>query len=176
MKTQKPLKTIMLTASAFAALGLLAGCAPTASEPNETAASSATAPEESAAMTPSDILASTAWETTGATDASGTELPLDDENVKNFVGWAYFDADGTFTMYNLDDSPKLQGDWTVTPDGSSRHIVAKDDAGTVLFERDSEIVTLTEDEFTYRVYPDEANTEVYVDIIHTPTDHEEPTV
>ncbi|MFE1951523.1 hypothetical protein ACFW9D_13750 [Streptomyces sp. NPDC059524] len=23
--------------------------------------------------------------------------------MSNFVGWAYFDADGTYTMYNLDD-------------------------------------------------------------------------
>ncbi|NGN93959.1 DUF4822 domain-containing protein [Nocardioides sp. KC13] len=58
--------------------------------------------------------------------------------------------------------------------GATRHIVAKDEAGEVLFERDSDIVTLTEDEFTYRVFPDENDTSVYYDIVHTPTDHAEP--
>lgn len=170
MKLKKP---IMITASAFIALGLLAGCAP--AESNSAPASSSAASEEAAAeQTPSDVLASTAWETTGATDAAGADVALDDENVKNFVGWAYFKDGGSFTMYNLDDSPKMQGDWTVTEDGKTRHIVAKDDAGEVLFERDSDIVTLTDEEFTYRVFPDPANTEVYFDIIHTPTDHEEP--
>ena len=45
---------------------------------------------------------------------------LDNPAVASFVGWAYFKADGTYTMYNLDDSPKLHGDWTVAADGSTR--------------------------------------------------------
>ncbi|MFE6995100.1 DUF4822 domain-containing protein [Microbacterium sp. NPDC057659] len=174
MTLKKPMRTIMLTASAFVALGLLAGCTAAPTEPAGAPASSSAASEEVAAQTPSDVLSSTAWETSGATDAAGADVALDDENVKNFVGWAYFKDGGSFTMYNLDDSPKMQGDWTVTEDGKTRHIVAKDDAGEVLFERDSDIVTLTDEEFTYRVFPDPENTEVYFDIIHTPTDHEEP--
>ena len=39
-------------------------------------------------------------------NAAGTNVDLKDPNVVNFVGYAYFKADGTFTMYNLDDSLK----------------------------------------------------------------------
>ncbi|MFI2105406.1 DUF4822 domain-containing protein [Isoptericola sp. NPDC019693] len=176
MRTTTPKKPVTLAVSALLALGALTACS--TDEADAAAASDTAAAEEAAAaddaQTPSDVLASTAWETTGATDAEGDDVPLDDENVSTFVGWAYFDADGTFSMYNLDDTPKMQGDWTVDEEGTTRHIVAKDDAGEVLFERDSDIVTLTDEEFTYRVFPEEGNTDVYYDIVHTPTDHEEP--
>jgi Domain of unknown function (DUF4822) len=62
----------------------------------------------------------------------------------------------------------------VSPDGKTRTIVAKDDAGKEKFRRDVDILVLTDQEFTYRVHPDAANQAVYFDIIHTPTDHPEP--
>jgi hypothetical protein len=124
--------------------------------------------------TPSDILSSTAWETTGATDAAGKDVPLTNEQVKAFVGYAYFATDGTFTMFNLDDSPKMQGDWSVSADGKKRTVIARDASGKELFRRDVDIVTLTDKEFTYRVYPDENDKKVYFDIVHTPTDHPAP--
>ena len=179
MKLTKSTKPATIAVSALIALGALTACS--TGEADAAAGADTTTTQEAGdqgaaqdAQTPSDVLASTAWETTGATDADGEDVPLDDENVSAFVGWAYFKADGTFTMYNLDDSPKMQGDWTVDEEGTTRHIVAKDDAGEVQFERDSDIVTLTDEEFTYRVFPEEGNTDVYFDIVHTPTDHEEP--
>jgi hypothetical protein len=126
------------------------------------------------AQTPSDVLASTPWKTTSAVDQNGRRVALDDAAVSNFVGWAYFIADGTFTMYNLDDSPKMHGDWTVAPDSSSRWIAAKDAAGNVLFTRVVPIVELDKHTFTYRVFPNAADTTVYYDIVHTPTNHVEP--
>lgn len=143
-----------------------------------TAAAAAPAPASAAsaraAQTPSDVLASTPWKTTGAVDQNGNRVALDDPSVANFVGWAYFDADGTFTMYNLDDSPKMHGDWSVTPDGSSRWIAAKNDAGQVLFQRVVPITQLDKNVFTYRVYPNAADTSVFYDIVHTKTNHVEP--
>ncbi|MFE6968307.1 DUF4822 domain-containing protein [Isoptericola sp. NPDC057653] len=176
MKLTTTKKPVTIAVSALVALGALTACstggADAAAGSSSVAAEEAPAADE--AQTPSDVLASTAWETTGATDADGEDVALDDEDVSAFVGWAYFDEDGTFAMYDLDDTPKMQGDWTVDEDGTTRHIVAKDDAGEVQFERDSDIVTLTGEEFTYRVFPDPEDTAVYVDIVHTPTDHEEP--
>jgi hypothetical protein len=143
-----------------------------------TAAAAAPAPASAAsaraAQTPSDVLASTPWKTTGAVDQNGNRVALDDPAVANFVGWAYFDADGTFTMYNLDDSPKMHGDWSVTPDGSSRWIAAKNDAGQVLFQRVVPITQLDKNVFTYRVYPNAADTSAFYDIVHTKTNHVEP--
>ncbi|SDL16763.1 protein of unknown function [Nocardioides sp. YR527] len=176
--TTRPVRLLATSVAALATAAVLAACGATddgAASGSEQAGSSQQAAESTRTATPSDVLASTAWETTGAVDQDGKDVPLEDENVSTFVGWAYFDGGGTFTMYNLDDSPKMQGDWTVTEDGSTRHIVAKDEAGEVMFERDSDIVTLTEDEFTYRVFPDENDKSVYFDIVHTPTDHAEPT-
>ncbi|MGM7679644.1 DUF4822 domain-containing protein [Microbacterium sp. A94] len=167
-----PTRRTMITASVVTAVAI--SLAPTASA---FAAETTAAPVSSisaAVATPSDVLAGTPWETTGAVDQDENNVPLTDENVANFVGWAYYNTDGTFTMYNLDDTPKMQGDWTVSADGSERILLAKDTNGDVLFERAVPITELTPEEFTYRVIPDEANPEVYYDIIHTPTDHAEP--
>jgi len=99
-------------------------------------------------LTPSQILASTIWETTSARDAAGKTVPLTDANVLNFVGFAYFNIDGTFRMFNLDDTPKMQGDWTVSADGKTRTIVAKNNEGTVLFTRVVDITVLTKKDFS----------------------------
>jgi hypothetical protein len=125
-------------------------------------------------LTPAETLASTPWETTNAKNSKGENVVLTDANVPNFVGFAYFKADGTFTMYNLDNSPKMHGDWTVSADGKTRTIVAKNDVGAVLFTRVVDITVLTKQEFTYRIYPDSNDKTVYFDIIHTPTTHAEP--
>ncbi|MBO9619615.1 MAG: DUF4822 domain-containing protein [Niabella sp.] len=125
-------------------------------------------------MTPSQILMSTPWETTSGKDAQGKILPITDPNIANFVGFAYFKSDSIFTMYNLDDSPKMHGNWWLSPDGKTRTIVAKDNNGVILFTRVVDMVVLTTKEFTYRVYPDATNKAVYYDVIHTPTNHKEP--
>lgn len=125
-------------------------------------------------QTPAEILAGTPWETTNAKNNEGKDVPLTDANVSNFVGFAYFKSNGTFTMYNLDDSPKMQGDWSVSADGKTRTIVAKNAAGETLFTRVVDITVLNKGEFTYRIYPDNNNKAIYFDIIHTPTTHKEP--
>ncbi len=125
-------------------------------------------------LTPSETLASTPWETTNAKNNKAENLALNDVNVSNFVGFAYFKADGTFTMYNLDDSPKMHGDWSVSADGKTRTVIAKNDTGAVQFTRIVDITVLTRQEFTYRIYPDNNDKTVYYDIIHTPTTHAEP--
>ncbi|WP_218024613.1 DUF4822 domain-containing protein [Glutamicibacter uratoxydans] len=125
-------------------------------------------------MTPSQTLASTAWKTTSAVDQDGNRVALDNPAVASFVGWAYFKADGSYTMYNLDNSPKLKGDWTVNAEGTERWINAKNDAGAVLFQRVVPITELTKNVFTYRVFPNAADTSVYYDIVHTKTNHVEP--
>lgn len=125
-------------------------------------------------LTPSEILAHTPWVTSNAKNNKGENVALSDANVSNFVGYAYFKTNGTFTMFNLDDSPKMQGDWSVPLDGKTRTIVAKNDAGMVLFTRVVDITVLTKQEFTYRIYPNNNDKTVFFDIIHTPTDHKEP--
>ncbi|WP_018177327.1 DUF4822 domain-containing protein [Jongsikchunia kroppenstedtii] len=135
---------------------------------------SSAAASSSATQTPSQILSSTSWETTGAVDNAGKRRALSDPDVKTYVGYAYFDADGTFAMYNLDDTPKMQGDWKLTPDGKTRIITAKDENGKVRFTRSSPIETLTPLEFTYRTYPVQNNQSIYIDIVHTPTTHKAP--
>ena len=125
-------------------------------------------------LTPSEILSSTAWETTAAQDNNGKNVDLTNSNVSNFVGFAYFKSNGTFTMFNLDDTPKMKGDWSVSADGKTRTIVAKNDAGETLFTRVVDITVLTKKEFTYRIYPNNDDKTVYFDIIHTATDHKEP--
>ena len=168
--SRRPARTTIITSTLVAAALCFAPVTPALAA----GAADTPATAEQAATDYSAALAATPWETTAATDQDGNPVALDDARAANFVGWAYFKQGGTFTMYTLDDKPKMQGDWTVAPDGSSRWIAAKNDAGDVLFERTVPIVTLTADEFTYRVI-DQADPTQWVDIVHTPTTHQEPT-
>ncbi|MEU6661547.1 DUF4822 domain-containing protein [Streptomyces sp. NPDC046821] len=156
---------IAIAVSALVPVSAMAAEAPAAPAPASATLKNAT---------PSDVLASTPWKTTSAVDQNGNRVALNNPAVSNFVGWAYFDADGTFAMYNLDDSPKMHGDWTVTPDGSERWINSKDANGNVLFQRTVPIVQLDKNVFTYRVFPNAGDTNVYYDIVHTKTNHVEP--
>ncbi|MFC9894274.1 DUF4822 domain-containing protein [Nocardia sp. NPDC127579] len=184
---QKLSTKFVAVAATAAAVGLFGACS---SDDSDDKSSVTTSMSTSAAMptstsaaampsavqpgTPAAILAATPWETTSAKNASGAEVPLTNDNVKNFVGYAYFEPDGTFTMFNLDDTPKMQGDWSVSADGKTRTIVGKNDAGVETSRRVVDIVTLTDQEFTYRVYPNNDDKAVYYDIVHTPTTHPEP--
>lgn len=167
-----PTRTKLIAASVFTAVALC--LAPAAGALASEPATNSFGVQAAINATGSEVLASTAWETTGAVDQDGVAVELTDAAVVNFVGWAYYKTDGTFTMYNLDDTPKMQGDWSVNPEGTERTLVAKDADGAVLFERVVPITELTGDVFTYRVVPDAAAPEVYYDIIHTPTTHAEP--
>ncbi|RMI33453.1 DUF4822 domain-containing protein [Nocardia stercoris] len=165
-------------AAALITAGLLSACGSNNNDTATTTSAASTSVSAPAAAvqpgTPAAVLASTPWETTSAKDAQGAPVALTDENVKNYVGFAYFAPDGTFTMVNLDDSPKMHGDWSVSPDGKTRTIVAKDAAGKEQFRRIVDIVTLTPQEFTYRVHPNAGDPNVYFDIVHTPTTHPKP--
>lgn len=119
-------------------------------------------------------LASTPWETTGAKNSTGNPVALTDPSVSGFVGYSYFKANGTFTIYGLNNVLRSQGTWSVSPDGKKRTITALDANGNVLFTRTVDILTLNNSEFTYRITPDAGNPAVYYDIIHTKVNHQEP--
>lgn len=119
-------------------------------------------------------LASTPWETTGAKNSSGQPVALSDASVAGFVGYSYFKANGTYTIYGLNNVLRSKGTWSISADGKKRTITALDDAGNVLFTRIVDILTLNSNEFTYRITPDAANPSVYYDIIHTKVNHLEP--
>jgi len=119
-------------------------------------------------------LASTPWETTGAKDKNGNPVALTDASVAGFVGYSYFKANGTFTIYGLNNILRSQGTWSISPDGKKRTITALDANGNVLFTRIVDILVLNSTEFTYRITPDAGNPSVYYDIIHTKVDHLEP--
>ncbi|WP_407481757.1 DUF4822 domain-containing protein [Elizabethkingia meningoseptica] len=125
-------------------------------------------------LTPSQILASTPWETTGAKDRNGNNVDLNDPRVNGFVGWAYFRADGNFAIYGLNDVLRSLGTWTVDPQGKTRNIKVLNPDGRVLVDRDVEILELNKNIFTYRIHSDSSDPANYYDIIHTRTSHTEP--
>lgn len=120
------------------------------------------------------LLASTPWETTGAKDKDGNTVALTDVTVSGFVGYSYFKANGTFTIYGLNNIIRSKGNWSVSPDGKKRTISALDSNGNVLFTRIVDILLLNSNEFTYRIYSDANNPTAFYDIIHTKTSHLEP--
>ncbi|MBL3685598.1 DUF4822 domain-containing protein, partial [Leucobacter zeae] len=169
------------TAAAATAIVLLpAGAAFAAPAPNGATAAfgtAASAPAAASASLPADVeaataaLAATPWVTTGAVDQNGDAVALEDPRAANFVGNAYFRADGTFDMFTLGtDAPKMHGNWDMrVVDGRlSRWIQALNADGSVAFERTVEIVRLDAGVFTYRV-PGENGT--HTDIVHEPTDY-----
>lgn len=124
--------------------------------------------------TPSQVLSSTPWETTGAKDKNGANVALTDASVAGYVGFAYFKADGNFAIYSLTDVLRSRGTWSVDAQGKTRTITALNPDGTTIFTRDVEILVLNKNEFTYRIRPNAADPSVYYDIIHTRTAHAEP--
>ena len=125
-------------------------------------------------QTPSQVLSSTPWETTGAKDKNGNNVALADASVAGYVGFAYFKADGKFAIYSLTDVLRSRGTWSVDPQGKTRTIAALNPDGSTIFTRDVEILILNKNEFTYRIRPNAADPSVYYDIIHTKTSHAEP--
>ncbi|MDR4951946.1 DUF4822 domain-containing protein [Chryseobacterium sp. ES2] len=126
-------------------------------------------------QTPSQVLSSTPWETTGAKDKNGNNVALTDASVAGYVGFAYFKADGKFAIYNLTDVLRSMGTWSVDAQGKTRTIAALNPDGTTIFTRDVEILVLNKNEFTYRIRPNSNDLSVYYDIIHTKTSHAELT-
>ncbi|GEN67146.1 MULTISPECIES: DUF4822 domain-containing protein [Chryseobacterium] len=125
-------------------------------------------------QTPSQVLSSTPWETTGAKDKNGNNIALTDASVAGYVGFAYFKADGKFAIYGLDDILRSRGTWSVDAQGKKRTIAALNPDGSTIFTRDVDILVLNKNEFTYRIYPSSADPSLYYDIIHTRTSHAEP--
>ncbi|MET3038069.1 DUF4822 domain-containing protein [Chryseobacterium sp. NRRL B-14859] len=125
-------------------------------------------------QTPSQVLSSTPWETTGAKDKNGNNMTLADASVAGYVGFAYFKTDGSFAIYGLDDILRSRGTWSVDAQGKTRTIAALNPDGTTIFTRDVEILVLNNNEFTYRIRPNANDQSIYYDIIHTRTSHTEP--
>nr|WP_081514519.1 DUF4822 domain-containing protein [Nocardia donostiensis] len=121
------MKKVAHAIMALAAVGLLGACGnDDHSSSSNTAPSPPTATSPAVAQgSPSAVLSTMPWETTSAMDSQGASMPLTGPEVSNYVGFAYFKPDGTFTMFNLDDSPKMHDDRSVTPDGATRNTVAK---------------------------------------------------
>ncbi|OBW94015.1 hypothetical protein QV06_02270 [Gallibacterium genomosp. 3] len=106
------------------------------------------------------------WETTEALDQNKMQIDAKDTKVANFFGLAEYYADGTFKITTFEGKPKLHGDWSFSDDGKTRSLTAKNDKGDVLFVRVVENVTVTSDEYTYRIYPEKDNKKVFFDIVH----------
>lgn len=112
------------------------------------------------------IMTEKVWITTDAVDENGKKISADNPQVSNYFGLAEYYPNGTFIMFTPEGKQKMQGDWSISADGKTRTLVAKDTEGKVLFTRDVENITVQNDEYTYRIYPEAQNTNIYFDIIH----------
>ncbi|MFF1013568.1 DUF4822 domain-containing protein [Proteus mirabilis] len=106
------------------------------------------------------------WITTQAIDEKGNKVDANNPQVSNYFGLAEYYPNGTFIMFTPEGKQKMQGDWSMSNDGKTRTLVAKDAQGKTLFTRDVENITINNDEYTYRIYPTEGDNTVYFDIIH----------
>lgn len=106
------------------------------------------------------------WITTQALDQNKQEIPATNDQVANFFGLAEYFPDGTFNMLTVEGEPKMQGDWSFSDDGKYRTLTAKNDKGDILFTRVVDNITVTPDEYTYRIYPSAEDKTQYIDIIH----------
>lgn len=106
------------------------------------------------------------WVTTKALDQDKKDVSPKNEQVANFFGLAEYYPNGTFKMTTLEGTPKMQGDWSFDSEGKTRSLTAKNDKGDVLFTRVVENITVTPDEYTYRIYPSQDDKSKYFDIVH----------
>lgn len=158
--TMSTLKKLFYVASIFAFVATFVSCS---SDNNE-----------SEIETPSQVLSSTPWETTGAKDKDGNSVALTDPSVSGFVGYSYFRADGNFAIYGLNDVLRSRGTWSVSADGKTRTITALKPDGTTLFTRVVDILVLNKNEFTYRIHTNPNDSSVFYDIKHSRVSHAEP--
>lgn len=114
------------------------------------------------------VMVNKVWVTTDSVDNRGRHIPEKDKRVTNFYGLAEYKKDGTFVMFTPEGKQKLAGDWSFSPDGSTRTLVAKDAEGKTLFTRTVENITVQPNEYTYRIYPQANNQKQYIDIVHKP--------
>ncbi|EST58575.1 hypothetical protein K151_1333 [Proteus hauseri ZMd44] len=112
------------------------------------------------------IMIEKVWITTDAIDEKGNKTTPDNAQVSNYFGLAEYYPNGTFIMFTPEGKQKMQGDWSMSDDGKIRTLVAKDTEGKTLFTRDVENITVKSDEYTYRIYPNADDRNVYFDIIH----------
>ncbi|QAV24942.1 DUF4822 domain-containing protein [Proteus hauseri] len=114
------------------------------------------------------IMIEKVWVTTDAIDEKGNKVSADNAQVSNYFGLAEYYPNGTFIMFTPEGKQKMQGDWAISSDGKTRTLTAKDTEGKVLFTRGVENITVKNDEYTYRIYPNSDDKNVYFDIIHQP--------
>lgn len=112
------------------------------------------------------IMIEKVWVTTDAIDEKGNKTAPDNAQVSNYFGLAEYYPNGTFIMFTPEGKQKMQGDWSMSDDGKIRTLVAKDTEGKTLFTRDVENITVKNDEYTYRIYPNADDRNTYFDIIH----------
>ncbi len=106
------------------------------------------------------------WVTTKALDQDKKDVSPENEQVANYFGLAEYYPNGTFKMTTFEGAPKMQGDWSFDSEGKTRSLTAKKDNGEVLFTRVVENITVTPDEYTYRIYPSQDDKSKYFDIVH----------
>lgn len=133
---------------------------------NSTANMSATGMVASQPNAHESIMVDKVWITTEALDQDKKNVDPANEQVANYFGIAEYYPNGTFKMMTLDGKPKMQGDWSFSKDGKTRSITAKNDKGDVLFTRVVENITVTPEEYTYRIYPKQDDKSAYFDIVH----------
>lgn len=112
------------------------------------------------------IMIEKVWVTTDAIDEKGNKTTADNAQVTNYFGLAEYYPNGTFIMFTPEGKQKMQGDWSISDDGKIRTLVAKDTEGKTLFTRDVENITVKNDEYTYRIYPNSDDRNTYFHIIH----------
>lgn len=113
-------------------------------------------------------MVSKTWVTTGALDRNGASIPASDERVAVFFGNAEYFFDHNFSMTTPDGQPKMHGRWSMSGDGKTRTLTVLDENGQTRFTRVVENVKVEDDEYVYRIYPEETDKAVYFDIVHRP--------
>lgn len=108
------------------------------------------------------------WLTSKAIDQNNMTVPAADGRVAVFFGLAEYYPDHKFNMTTPDGKPKMHGLWNMSDDGRTRTLIVQNDEGQTRFTRVVENVKISDDEYTYRIYPNEGNKLEYIDIVHIP--------
>lgn len=120
------------------------------------------------------VLSSHNWVTTSVLDQDSLNVDLNNSVANVYVGYAYYKKEGDFRIVALNDNNKMYGQWMLINNDKSRRLNVYNSFNEVSYTRDTEILTLNDSVFTYRIHYNNADKSKYFDVKHVPTNHKEP--
>lgn len=114
------------------------------------------------------LLKTGTWVTKDIRDSNGLIYNGKDEFVSQLAGVTRYHNNGTFRSVSMDTSLVFEGNWTISDDGRLLTLAGLGKEGRPGFKVDAPVLKLNNTEFSYRVYTNPNNRNMYFDVNMSP--------